>query len=359
LVDEDDPADRGRQKGQDGRLSLHHENTRARDLDYLGIAVFVAAVVPLLVGLTNKGEISSSTRQLYSWSDSNVAGPIVAGALLLVAFVLVEMRAREPIIPIDLFRNREYSIAMLAALLFGISSFIGVIFMPRFFQTVRGVSATASGYSIWSLMLGFIGGSIVSGVLISRSGRYKWLITSSSVLLVAGGYLMTHLATDTPDWALWAWMLLLGLGVGPSIAAFTVVVQSLVPNHRLGVASGTLTFIRQLATTAGLAIAGTMFSASSQNQLAHSVAQQSVPSDLVSVVSQLALGLQAVGNRSALLQQVLPPAGRTFIPAILAVANNAFATAIGGMFSLTVITGCAALVCTLLLRDRELTRSGT
>jgi EmrB/QacA subfamily drug resistance transporter len=333
-------------------------SARARDLDYLGILVFVAGVVPMLIGLTNKGNVNRSTGQLYDWSASNVAGPIILGAVLLIGFALVEMRAQEPIIPLDLFRNRDYTLSMIGTFLFGLSGFIGIIFMPRFYQTVRGVNATASGYYIWSLLLGVMGGNILSGVLISKFGRYKLLITGSGLLLVVGGYLMTHVAAGTPDWELWAWMLLLGLGVGPSSTAFTVVVQSLVPNHRLGVASSTLTVSRQIASTTGLAIGGTIFSSTYQDQLPHSVSKQGVPAGIVDMVTELSTALEGIGNRSAFLSHALPPAGRTFIPQILAGANDAFATAIGGMFWMAIVAGCAALVCALLIRDVELKRRG-
>jgi hypothetical protein len=169
---------------------------------------------------------------------------------------------------------------------------------------------------------------------------------------------MTHVAAGTPDWELWAWMLLLGLGVGPSSTAFTVVVQSLVPNHRLGVASSTLTVSRQIASTTGLAIGGTIFSSTYQNQLPQSVSEQGVPAGIVDMVTELSTALEGIGNRSAFLSHALPPAGRTFIPQILAGANDAFATAIGGMFWMAIVAGCAALVCALLIRDVELKRRG-
>src|SRR5258708_11638421 len=95
-----------------------------------------------------------------------------------------------------------------------------------------------------------MGGSIGTGLLISRLGRYKWLMTGGAVVMLVGGFLMTHLTADVSDLVLWTWMLILGLGIGPTMAGFTVVVQNSVPPSRLGVATSTLTFVRQLRASA-------------------------------------------------------------------------------------------------------------
>src|SRR5437763_16296187 len=135
---------------------------------------------------------------------------------ILAAFLFAETKAKEPIIPLDLFKDRDYAVSMAAVFAFGIAMFAAVIFMPRFYQTVRGISATESGYYIWPLLVGLMGGSIGSGLLISKMGRYKWLMTAGAMVMLLGGFLMTHLTAHVTDWELWAWMLVLGLGIGPA-----------------------------------------------------------------------------------------------------------------------------------------------
>src|SRR5438445_526635 len=130
-----------------------------RDLDYLGIVLFTAGVVPFMLGLTNKGNVNSSG-QLANWTDPDVGGLIVVGLVILVVFLFVEARTKEPIIPLDLFRERDYAVSMAAVFAFGIAMFAAVLFLPRFCQTVRGVSPTASGYHISPLLVGLMGGSI-------------------------------------------------------------------------------------------------------------------------------------------------------------------------------------------------------
>jgi EmrB/QacA subfamily drug resistance transporter len=333
--------------------SAARRSASLRDLDYLGIALFTAGVVPFMLGLTNKGNVTS-TGQLANWTDANVGGLIALGLVIVVVFLLVETRAKEPILPLELFRLRDYSTSMAAVFVFGIAMFAAVVFMPRFYQTVRGISATASGYYIWPLLVGLMGGSISTGLLISRIGRYKWLMTGGAALMVVGGLLLTRLTAGISDWELWAWMLLLGLGIGPAMAGYTVVVQNSVPMNRLGVATSTLTFLRQIGASVGLAIAGTVFSSSFASRLPANLAQQGVPQPLIAQLVRVSGALQNVGNGRALLQQLLPGPLQPLIPKVIAGANSALALAIGDIFWITVAAGVLGLTFTLILRDRPL-----
>jgi EmrB/QacA subfamily drug resistance transporter len=333
--------------------SAGRRQASVRDLDYLGIVLFTAGVVPFMLGLTNKGNVNSSG-QLASWTDPDVGGLIAIGLVILAIFLFAETRAKEPIIPLDLFRDRDYAVSMAAVFAFGIAMFAAVIFMPRFYQTVRGISATASGYYIWPLLVGLMGGSIGTGLLISRLGRYKWLMTGGAVVMLIGGFLMTHLTAGVSDWVLWAWMLVLGLGIGPAMAGFTVVVQNAVPMNRLGVATSTLTFLRQIGASVGLAAAGTIFSSSFANRLPVNLAEQGVPQPLIVQLVKLSGALQNVGNGRALLEHLIPVQQQALIPKVIAAANDALALSIGDLFWITLVSGALGLACCLMLRDRPL-----
>ncbi len=323
-----------------------------RDLDYLGIALFSAGVVPFMLGLTNKGEVNSSG-QLPNWTDLNVGGLIALGLVIVAVFVFAESKAKEPIVPLDLFRDRDYAVSMAAVFSFGIAMFAAVIYMPRFYQTVRGISATESGYFIWPLLVGLLAGSIGTGLLISRLGRYKWLMTGGAVISLIGGFLLTHLTAGVSDWVLWSWMLVLGLGTGPAMAGYTVVVQNLVSGNRLGVATSTLTFLRQIGASVGLAAAGTVFSTSFANRLPTNLAAEGIPQQLIPQVVKLSNLLQNVGNGRSVLEKLLSgqPA---LVNKVIAAANNAFALALGDLFWVTVVAGALGLAFTLMLRDRPL-----
>jgi len=324
-----------------------------RDLDYVGIVFFTAGVVPFMLGLTNKGNVTSSG-QLASWTDLNVGGLIALGLVILVVFLFIESKAKEPILPLDLFRRRDYSVSMAAVFVFGIAMFAAVIFMPRFYQTVRGISATASGYYIWPLLVGLMGASIGTGLLISRLGRYKWIMVGGAAVMLVGGFLLTHLTAGVSDWELWSWMLILGLGIGPAMAGYTVVVQNAVPTNRLGVATSTLTFLRQIGASVGLAAAGTIFSSSFANRLPSNLAEEGVPQPVILQMVKLSGVLQNVGNGRALLEHMLPGPLQPLIPKVIAGANNALALAIGDLFWITIVAGVLGLAFTLILRDLPL-----
>src|SRR5438105_7042226 len=149
-------------------------------------------------------------------------------------------------------------------------------------------------------------------------------------------------------------MLVLGLGIGPAMAGFTVVIQDSVPMTRLGVATSTLTFLRQVGGSVGLAAAGTIFSSSFASRLPTNLGDQGVPQPLINQLVKLSGVLQNVGNGRDVLQHVLPPQLQPLIPKIIAGANNAMALAIGDLFWVTVLAGVLGLAFTLALRDLPL-----
>ena len=203
-------------------LPLYHLAGERPKIDYLGAALFTAALVPILVGLTNKGSAE--------WSDPFVGGLIGLGALILVLFLIVELRSAEPIVPLDLFRNRSFSISVTAMFLAAFGFFAAVVFLPRWFQVVAGSSATVSGYQMLPLLGGLIVSAVASGQIVSRTGRYRVLMVVALGLMALGLFMLSHLRVDTPIPVLWAWMFVTGLGVGPTFAVFTLIVQNNVPS---------------------------------------------------------------------------------------------------------------------------------
>ncbi|GAA3136033.1 hypothetical protein GCM10010466_28510 [Planomonospora alba] len=221
--------------------------------DYPGIAVFAAAIGALLVGLTEKGTGD------HSWTSGPVLWPILAAAAGLVVFVLVERRAAEPVIPLELFRNRTYALANAASFLTAFCLYAGVVFLPRYFQEARGLGATDSGLRIYPLMLGMVAGSVVTGALIARSRRHKPWLVAGTVLMTAGALLCSGITATTPGPVLAVWMALLGLGMGPMLSGLTVAIQFSVPPRFIGTASANLTFFRQIGGSVALAFAGTLY----------------------------------------------------------------------------------------------------
>jgi EmrB/QacA subfamily drug resistance transporter len=298
-----------------------------RSLDYLGAVVFTAAVSALMIGLTNKASAD--------WSSVWVGGLIAVSLVLGAVFLFIESRAAEPIIPLDLFRNRGYSVTILAVFLAGIGFFGSIIFLPRWFQFVKGVDPTDSGLQILALLAGVILSSIVSGILVSRTGRYKMISIVALSTMAIGILLLTGLRAETDLPILWIWMFVTGLGIGPSLSVFTIVIQSVVPFDKLGVATGSLTFFRQIGGSVGLAIVGTIFGSSFADKLVPQLQAAGVPPDVATqIAAQAATGggsqLTAAGtDLNQVLAQFLPP---DLIPKVIAGLHEAFSLAIADTF---------------------------
>jgi len=224
---------------------------RVGKIDYLGVVTLTLGLVPLLIGFTVAETNGFGDPAFWAWFGT--------GALFLVIFVLVERRSSEPIIPLHLFKNRTFSSSMLSIFFatFGFGAVI--IFLPFYFLIVEGSTATESGYRFLPFMFGLITASIASGQIVARTGRYKPVILVGLVTLIIGMGLLTQLRVGVPDEQLALWMFIAGLGVGPTFAVFTIIVQNAVPFKELGAATSDLTLFRQIGTTIGIATAFTLF----------------------------------------------------------------------------------------------------
>jgi len=309
---------------------------RARSIDYLGSAVFTAALVPILIGLTNK--------QTMDWTNPEVGGLILLGLAFTAIFVWVESRAAEPILPLSLFRNRSISVSLLAVFLAGFGFFGAIIFVPRWFQVVLGSSATESGYQILPLLAGLIVSSVVSGQIISRTGRYRWIIVISMALLAVGLLLMTQLRGDTSLPVMWLWMVVAGMGIGPTLAAFTIVVQNAAPFAQLGAATGALTFFRQVGGTVGLAIGGTLFGSALATEIPQQVVKAGIPAELAQrfAASTAASELSGVGGLATALANV----PEQFRAMVTTGVHEAFSLAIASALWVSVAAALVALAVT-------------
>ena len=329
---------------------------RVISIDYLGAAVFAAALVPLLIGLTNK--------QFGEWTDPLVGGLIAVGLLLSAVFVWVESRAAEPILPLELFRNRTVTGSIIGTFLITFGFFGAIIFVPRWFQVVLGSSATESGYQMLPLMVGVIGSSIGSGLIVARTGRYKWMTVGAMATSVIGLFLMTGIRADTPVTLVWLWMFIAGLGIGPSFAIFTTVVQSAVAPRMLGAATSSLTFFRQVGGSVGLAIAGTTFGSAFSAEVPRQLASHGVPQPIIDgfpaagAASQANLTNVGVDLGQQILSSV-PEAARSavepFIGPIVTAIHQAFSISIAATMWVAVFAAiAAAAVVAVLVPELEL-----
>jgi EmrB/QacA subfamily drug resistance transporter len=229
--------------------TLHHGATGK--IDFPGAALVILTFVPLLLALSFGGS-------KYAWQSNEIRQLFALSAVAFVAFIVVELRTANPIVPLSLFRNRVVSACASSGFLIGMIFFSVVMFMPLYMQVVLGVSATRSGLAMLPLMTGLIVGSIGSGRLVARIGRYKPFILGGITLLCVGLFMLTRVGPDTTvlgiDWRLG----MIGLGLGPTQSLFNMAVQNAVSRQETGVATSTMQFCRQIGSTVGVAVFGTL-----------------------------------------------------------------------------------------------------
>jgi EmrB/QacA subfamily drug resistance transporter len=228
-------------------------------LDLAGTAALVAAVVPLLVGLTRasgEGATSGDTR----WTSPDVVALLALSLAGVVAFIAVERRAREPLVPLSLFANRTFALANLASFLVGGTFLATAVFLPLFCVAVLGTSATTAGLTLMPLTLAMVLANVVAGQVVARLGRTR-IVLLVAMALVAVGYalLALWLRPGISPSTLRMLVIVAGLGLGPTIPIVVVAVQSAVSPRELGIATAATRFFRQLGATAGIAVLGTVF----------------------------------------------------------------------------------------------------
>jgi EmrB/QacA subfamily drug resistance transporter len=332
--------------------SYHRAGPRP-SVDYAGAALFTAALVPILIGLTNKASAD--------WTDASVGGLVALGGLLLGAFVWVESRATEPIVPLSLFRNRAFAVSVTSVFLAAFGFFAAVVFLPRWYQTVGGASATISGYEMLPLLGGVILTAIASGQIVARTGRYRFLIFGSLLTLAAGLAMLTQLRADTPLPLLWAAMFVTGLGMGPVFSVFALAVQNNVPVTQIGSAVSSLSFFQQVGGSVSLAITGTLFAGSMTREVPAGLSSAAVPAQ-VSGALYSSGGLQALtgaGSGGSSFLASLPAGTRDlvapYMSSIVDAVHSALSVATAGTFLIGVVTALAASGLVLLFRDARAT----
>ncbi|MGN6378200.1 MAG: DHA2 family efflux MFS transporter permease subunit [Gaiellales bacterium] len=281
--------------------------TTSHRVDYLGAAVLAGALSGIVL-FTSLGGTS------YAWSSATIIGLIVVSAILLAAFPFIEMRAAEPILPLELFRNQTFVVTSLVGFIVGLALFGSVTYLPLYLQVVKGHSPTSSGLQMTPMMAGVLVTSILSGQLISRFGRYKPFPVIGTAVMTIGLLLLAQLAVDTSPWTAALFMIILGLGLGMVMQVLVLAVQNSVDYRMLGVATSGSTLFRQVGGSIGVAAFGAIFA----NRLAGELA------------SRLPLGAHIPAAANPAIVRQLPAAVHApYVAAFAAALQPVFLTAAG------------------------------
>ncbi|QCQ15698.1 MDR family MFS transporter [Microbacterium sp. RG1] len=247
-------------------LKLPKHRTMVR-FDVWGTLSMAVAVTSIIL-------VSSWGGTEYEWNSPVILILVAIAVLSSAAFVLAEYRADEPIIPLSLFKSRNFVLATVAGLVIGVSMFGALAYLPTYLQMVTGVSATASGYLMLPMVLGLMISAITTGQIAARTGRYKWMPIASMVVTAAGLFLLSTMRVDTPIWLLMGYLFVMGAGIGLGMQILVLIVQNSFSDRQVGTATAANNFFREIGASLGGAVVGALFSSRLTALLAERIPQQ-------------------------------------------------------------------------------------
>ncbi|MFU8947702.1 MDR family MFS transporter [Mycetocola zhadangensis] len=232
-------------------LHLPKHPKRKVHIDYLGAILIAAGVSLLLIWVSLAGS-------QFEWVSTQSALMVGGSIILLAAAVFVEIKSPEPIIPLGMFKNRTFTLAVVASISVGVSMFGTSVFLAQYMQLARGATPTESGLLTIPMMAGLLISSTVFGGIISRRGKWKAIMVTGAVLTVIGSVLLGTLQYDTPFILVGIYMAVLGAGLGMLMQNLVLVVQNAIEVKNLGVATSAVTFFRSLGGTIGVSVLGSI-----------------------------------------------------------------------------------------------------
>ncbi|ROS31137.1 MFS transporter [Cellulomonas sp. PhB150] len=306
--------------------------TKARTspkIDYIGVTL-LAVVATSIVLITSLG---GST---WDWGGTQVIGLAVLGVLAAIAFVFVEARVPEPVLPLRLFKNRVFATTSIVGFVVGFAMFGSITYLPLYLQGVHGASPTASGLQMLPMMLGLLITSIGSGQLISRTGRYRIYPIVGTAVMTVGLYLLSLMGRDTSGLQASIAMFVLGAGLGLVMQVLVLAVQNAVEYRDLGTGTSGATFFRTIGSCVGVAVFGTVFSSHLGSTLASSPPAGAVGGCSADVLTKTTANIDKCG--SAVINWFL----------------DGYADSIHTIFLLGVPIGVVAFLLTWLIPERPL-----
>ncbi|WP_324793473.1 MDR family MFS transporter [Streptomyces cyaneofuscatus] len=248
-------------------IPVHREK---HTIDYLG-TFLIASVATCLILVASLGGTT------WAWGSVQIIALAVLAVVLLIAFVAVERRAAEPVLPLKLFRIRTFSLVAVISFIVGFAMFGAMTYLPTFLQVVHGITPTMSGVHMLPMVLGMLLTSTGSGQLVSRTGRWKVFPLAGTALTAAGLLLLHRLTPDSSTWEMSLCFFVFGAGLGLVMQVLVLVVQNAVSYRDLGVATSGATFFRSIGASFGVAIFGTVFTNRLTGQLDSALAGRSLP----------------------------------------------------------------------------------
>ena len=318
------------------QLTLHlpKHPKRKVHIDYLGAVLIAGGVSLLMIWVTLAGN-------QFEWASLASFLMVAGSAVLLIAAVLVEFKSPEPIIPLSMFKNRTFTLAVVASIAVGVSMFGTSVFLAQYMQLARGATPTESGLLTIPMMAGLLISSTYFGRVISRTGKWKAVMISGAVLTVVGSVLLGTLAYDTNLVLVGIYMAVLGAGLGMLMQNLVLVVQNSIEVKNLGVATSAVTFFRSLGGTVGVSVLGSVLG---------TIVAQEIKSGISALApADQAAAAVALGSGSIPKVSELPDA-------IAVLVESAYGVGVGSVFLYSVPLALITLIAVIFLPNASLGR---
>jgi len=303
-------------------------------IDYVGAVLLTVGVSLLLIWVSMGGS-------QFEWHSMMSYALIGVAVLALLAFVFTEFKVAEPIVPMSLFKNRTFTLSVIASIAIGVAMFATSVFMAQYFQLARGANPTQSGLMTIPMVVGQMGASILIGQFISRFGKWKrWMVLGSAMVLV-GVSLMATLRYDTDFLFVSIYMVVLGAGLGMVMQNLTLVVQNDTPPEQLGAASSNVSFFRSVAGTIGVTVMGAILASQVSSHISSGL-KSFVPSTPEEIAALKQLGTGTLPDVSSLPETVR------------VIVESAYGAGIGDAFLVAIPLAFISLIAVIFLPNKAL-----
>lgn len=327
-----------------------------RPIDWWGSATLIAGVVPLLLALVWGGST-------YGWDSSQIFGLLGFSLVMLIAFIAVEAKTQEPIISLDFFKSRVFTVSALVSFITAMAMFGTIAYIPVFMQVVMGKSATNSGLLLFPMMMSLVIASIISGQIISRTGKYKVLGIAGLAVSTVGMYMFSRMGLGTQDSEIVRDMVLAGAGLGVTMPMFALAVQNAFPHSQMGTVTAATQFFRSIGGTVGVAIMGSLMNNNLRAEFAdltsrHASTLQAFPVSLKQRLSDpnALLQLDKTGNLQDMVAQA-PPAVKNALITVFSDLRLALSDSITGVFFVSAFIMAASVIIMFFMEEVALRKS--
>ena len=330
---------------------LRGRNTGKVSIDYLGAFFLIAGTVPLLLGFTWAGS-------QYAWLSWQIISLFAAAIVFLTVFILFEARLErrnaQPIIDPSLFKNRIFSVSVLITMITSMAMFGSILFLPLYAQGVMGISATDSGLILSPLLMGLVVSSVISGQLVSRFGKYKWIAFVGMAIAIGGSLLLQRLDVNSTATDLIIAMVVLGIGLGFSMSLYTVIVQNALP-QKIGQATAGLIFFRSIGSTIAVAAMGSILTSTYVQGFHNALSAQvkaHVPAQVLSVFDNPNVLLsQDLRNQLLAKFSAFGPQGNVLYTQLMEAVKVGLTNGVHNVFVLSTVLMCVGFVAIFFLEE--------